>query len=71
MEIAKCVFWEQGYHIRYLEDLETVLEGVDMYSPKISEELIPKLYRKAKAEGVPMTKLVDQIIRESLNGKGD
>jgi len=38
-----------------------------MYSPKIKEDLIPELYRRAKAEGVSMTKLVDQIIRDALN----
>lgn len=38
-----------------------------MYSPKIKEDLISSLYRKAKAEGMPMTKLVDQIIRDVLN----
>ena len=37
-----------------------------MYSPKINEELIPRLYRIAKKEGIPMTKLVDGIIREAL-----
>ena len=41
-----------------------------MYSPKIKEDLIPKLYRIAKEEGLAMTKLVDQIIRDALNGKG-
>ena len=41
-----------------------------MYSPKIKEDLIPKLYQKAKAQGVAMTELVDQIIRDALNGKG-
>lgn len=41
-----------------------------MYSPKIKEDLVAKLYQKAKVEGVPMTKLVDQIIRDALNGKG-
>jgi len=40
-----------------------------MYSPKIKEDLIPKLYRRAKGEGIPMTKLVDQIMRKSLNSK--
>lgn len=40
-----------------------------MHSPKVKEDLIPKLYRKAKAEGMPMTKLVDKIIRKSLDGK--
>ncbi len=40
-----------------------------MYSPKIKEDLIAKLYQKAKVGGVPMTKLVDQILRSALNGK--
>jgi len=33
-----------------------------MYSPKISEELIPDLYRIAKAKKVPMTRLINDII---------
>jgi hypothetical protein len=37
-----------------------------MYSPKISEELIPVLYKIAKVQKIPMTRLVDQIIEESL-----
>lgn len=37
-----------------------------MYSPKISEELIPHLYRWAKSEGVKMTVLVNQIIRNEI-----
>jgi len=37
-----------------------------LYSPKITEELIPILYQLARTRGVPMTKLVDRIIREAL-----
>lgn len=37
-----------------------------MYSPKISEDLIPILYREAKARRIPMTKLVDLLLRSSL-----
>ena len=37
-----------------------------MYSPKIAEELIPVLYHIAKARSLPMTRLVDRIIREAL-----
>jgi hypothetical protein len=37
-----------------------------MYSPKISEDLIPILYRTAKARRIPMTKLVDLLIRAAL-----
>ena len=38
-----------------------------MYSPKIKEDLIPKIYQKAKAQGITMTSLVDKIIRIALN----
>ena len=33
-----------------------------MYSPKISEVLIPTLYRMARSQGVPMTTLVNRVI---------
>jgi len=42
-----------------------------MYSPKIKEDLVIELYQQAKVEGVPMTKLVDKILRNALNGKGE
>lgn len=70
LEIAKCLFEDEGYHTEYLKDIEKVLKGENgMYSPKIEEDLVIKLYQKAKVLGVPMTKLVDQIIRKALNGK--
>ena len=37
-----------------------------MYSPKISEELVPLLYRLRVARRVPMTRLVDSLIRKAL-----
>ncbi len=37
-----------------------------MYSPKIKEELIPTLYKEAKNKGEPMTKLVNDIIKDYL-----
>lgn len=40
-----------------------------MYSPKISEDLIPALFREARARGIPMTKLVDQLLRQALAGE--
>ncbi|MBA7490566.1 hypothetical protein ES702_02357 [subsurface metagenome] len=42
-----------------------------MYSPKIKEDLVAKLYQRAKVEGVPMTKLVDRILRNALNQRKD
>ena len=37
-----------------------------MYSPKVDEELVPVLYRLAKERKMPMTRLVDGIIRQAL-----
>ena len=38
-----------------------------MYSPKIDEGLIPRLYRMAKKRKVPMTTLVSTLLGEGLN----
>ena len=38
-----------------------------MYSPKIKDDLIPKIHQKAKSQGIPMTSIVDKIIRDSLS----
>lgn len=38
-----------------------------MYSPKIDEDLIPVLYKMAKAQGRPMTKIVNDIIRKVID----
>ena len=37
-----------------------------MYSPKIPEDLVRILYRTAKAKKLPMTKVVEQLIRNAL-----
>jgi len=37
-----------------------------MYSPRISEVFIPHLYRMAKQNGEPMTKLVNRIIEKEV-----
>lgn len=38
-----------------------------MYSPKIKEELIPKIYKIAKIRGIRMTTLVNEILAKALN----
>jgi len=38
-----------------------------MYSPKIKEKLIPKIYKLAKVRGIRMTTLVNEILRKALN----
>lgn len=37
-----------------------------MYSPKISDELVPNLYKIVKAKGIAMTELVNTIISEAI-----
>src|SRR5579862_3157125 len=42
-------------------------EGVQpMYSPKIPERLIPSLYRTAHSRGLPMTRLVADVLESYL-----
>ncbi len=43
-----------------------IKEDEFMYSPKISEEHIPKLYKIAKEQGKPMTKVVNEMIDKAL-----
>jgi hypothetical protein len=40
-----------------------------VYSPKIREDLIPKIYHLAKAKGLSMTTLVNEILDEAVNGE--
>ena len=37
-----------------------------MYSPKISDDLIPTLYQLSKKKIKPMTKIGNEILREKL-----
>lgn len=37
-----------------------------MYSPKIKEDLIPKIYQLARIKRIPMTKLVNQVLEKSI-----
>lgn len=37
-----------------------------MYSPKIKEEFIPILFKISLSKKIPMTKLVNQIIKDYL-----
>jgi hypothetical protein len=41
-------------------------KGGKMYSPKIRDYLISLIYRLARQEGKPMTRLVDEILRGEL-----
>ena len=38
-----------------------------MYSPKIREDLIPDIYRLAKKQGRPMTKVVNEVLKNHIS----
>ena len=40
---------------------------VSWYSPRLPRETVRRLYYKAKAEGVPMTRLASRLIEEGLD----
>ncbi len=71
MEIARCLFEDQGYHRIYLNQIERFIRRTHMYSPKIKEEFIPILYRISCSKKIPMTKLVNQIIKDYLERNGE
>lgn len=41
-----------------------------VYSPRIAEDLIPALFRMARVQDRPMTKIVDEVLREELFIRG-
>jgi len=42
-----------------------------MYSPKIREDLIPRIYRVAKDAGLAMTTWVNQVVERALPEKDE
>lgn len=66
LEIAGVLFWHEGYHTKYLSGIENFIRRKQMYSPKISEELIPKLYQLSKVKKITMTNLVNGIIEQHI-----
>ena len=67
LEIARVLFEDEGYHNAFINQIDDFIRREKiMYTPKIQPDLIPILYHQAKAESVPMTKLIDRIIRKYL-----
>jgi hypothetical protein len=65
--IAKILFEYEGYHCLYLEAMEDFIRRKAMYSPKISEDLIPRIFRVARTLGMPMTGLVNRILEKAFD----
>jgi len=71
IEIARCLFEDQGYHRVYLNQVTQFIRRRCMYSPKIKEEFIPVLFRISCSKKIAMTKLVNQIIKDYLEKNGE
>jgi len=69
-EIAKILFEHEGYHTAFLNQAETFIRRRAMYSPKISEEIVPVLFKVASSKKIPMTKLVNRILKDYLTKNG-
>jgi len=54
------------FHPGSIEPLGQLEERRPMYSPRIGDDLIPLLYRIARHEVKPMTRLVDEILRPEI-----
>ena len=70
LKIVKIIFEDQGYSIHYLEEVERFIKRKMMYRPRIRKEYIPILSKISASKGIPMTQLVNQIIRDYLNEEG-
>ena len=42
-----------------------------LYSPKLSDDVVRALYREGKRRNVPMTRLADDLLRESISAFAD
>jgi hypothetical protein len=43
----------------------------NLYSPKLSDDVVRALYREGKRRRVPMTRLADDLLRESISTFAD
>ena len=67
LRIAKIIFEDEGYHTLYLEGIEKFIRRKLMYSPRIREEFLPLLFKISASKRIPMTRLVNQIIKDYLD----
>ena len=70
LKIAKIIFEDQGYPTHYLDEVERFVKRKLMYNPRVKREYLPILSKISASKGIPMTQLVNQIIRDYLNEEG-
>ena len=42
-----------------------------LYSPKLSDDVVRALYREGQRRRIPMTRLADELLRQSISGFGN
>ena len=67
LKIAKIIFEDQGYPTHYLDEVERFIKRKIMYNPRVKKEYLPILSKISASKGIPMTQLVNQIIKDYLN----
>jgi hypothetical protein len=40
----------------------------NLYSPRLSDDVVRALYREARRRDMPMTRLADELLRQALGG---
>ena len=42
-----------------------------LYSPKLSDDVVRALFREGQRRRIPMTRLADELLRQSISGFGN
>jgi hypothetical protein len=67
LKIVKIIFEDQGYPTHYLDEIERLIKRKIVCSPRVKEEYLPLLFKISASKGIPMTQLVNQIIKDYVN----
>ena len=41
----------------------------NLYSPRLSDDVVRSLYREGRRQNIPMTRLADQLLRQALGSR--
>ena len=69
LKIARIIFEDQGYHTLYLDEVERFIKRKIIYSPRIRKEYIPIISKISASKRIPMTRLVNEIIKSYFDEK--
>ena len=69
LKIAKIIFQDQGFHTLHLERMEKFIRRKVLYSQNIRDDYLPVLSRISASKNLPMTRLVNEIIKNYLTEK--